>query len=237
MQDLLLFSHYHLYSLSRKPCPFTEKGSGHAAIRTQLSNTAVDNKMLTSAKHVTCYYSMTNGIYEEHGSDWSHQVFAWWQLDGCSMTRPFICTATKGVACKTTLLTKNCSVIHTYRTKENYYIICALISHSSDRVVTQIMFPLVHNSPAIVVVPSYIQPVSFQEADSTEDTIPQQHFCCCSLSEWNFLCLASESDRRCRTEMVCLAKLTAERVSVETETVHQMLRSLKKRPGGSLVHR
>ena len=34
--------------------PFTEKGSGHAAIRTHwLSNIAVDNKMLTSAKHVT----------------------------------------------------------------------------------------------------------------------------------------------------------------------------------------
>ena len=34
------------------------------------------NKMLRSTKHVTYLYSMTTDvIYEERGSDWSHQVF------------------------------------------------------------------------------------------------------------------------------------------------------------------
>ena len=45
--------------------------------------------MLTSAKHIVTYlYSMaTNAIYEEIG----HTKFLpWGQLDGCSVTRPFL---------------------------------------------------------------------------------------------------------------------------------------------------
>ena len=41
----------------------------------------------------------TDAIYEECGSDWSHQLFAWQQLNSCSVTRPFL--SAKGVACKT----------------------------------------------------------------------------------------------------------------------------------------
>ena len=61
--------------------------------------------MLTSAKHfVTYLYSMTtDAIYEERGSDWSHQVSAvgttrWLQHD---QTLPL---SAKGVACETTKL-------------------------------------------------------------------------------------------------------------------------------------
>ena len=42
----------------------------------------------------------TDAIYKERGSDWSHQVSAVRQLNGCSVTRPFL--SAKGVACKTT---------------------------------------------------------------------------------------------------------------------------------------
>jgi len=45
-------------------------------------------------------YSMTmDAIYEEHGSDGSHQFSVVGQLDGCSVTRPFL--SVKDMACET----------------------------------------------------------------------------------------------------------------------------------------
>jgi len=41
----------------------------------------------------------TDAIYKERRSDWSHQVSAMGQLDGCSVTRPFL--SAKGVSCET----------------------------------------------------------------------------------------------------------------------------------------
>ena len=42
--------------------------------------------------HVVMYSMTMDAIYKERESDRSHQVstVVWWQLDGCSMTRPFL---------------------------------------------------------------------------------------------------------------------------------------------------
>ena len=55
--------------------------------------------MLTSAEHMTYCYSMTtDAIYEEHISDWSHQVSAVVATQ-LQCATPFL--SVKGVACET----------------------------------------------------------------------------------------------------------------------------------------
>ena len=60
---------------------------------TQLSNIAVsDNKMLTSAKHVVTYCTPWQRMRSTKSADLigHSKILSWGQLDGCSVTRPFL---------------------------------------------------------------------------------------------------------------------------------------------------
>ena len=79
-------------SLILQTTPFTEEGSGHIAVDKLLLRNAtvwLDNKMLTSAEHSV--YSIIT-VQSTKGTDLiGHSKFLpWQQLDGCSVTRPFL---------------------------------------------------------------------------------------------------------------------------------------------------
>ena len=79
-------------------------------------------------------------------------------------------------------LTKNCSVIHTYRTREKYvhstvtFTVCKQCDRVATQIIAVILSTCVHNSPAINCCCSFLKSTCklsgrVQETDSTEDTI------------------------------------------------------------------
>ena len=118
-------------------------------------------------------------------------------------------------------LTKNCSVIHTYRTKDTLYVhstVTFTVCKQCDRVATQITTVILSTCTQLTShCCSFLKSTCktsgrLQKADSKEDT------CYCPLSGCLKLYLHSQSNWRCRTKRVWLARLTAESVGVETET-------------------